>query len=340
MNIKNLIYFAKPEELNYTIGLDKELGFCISQSLFAGRTLYNCKCGELEFTYISGFHQGERFYFDFIHVLFSLCPKTIILAGICASNIAKGLKPGDVVIGESSRSLCGKLSDKNIESLIMDDNEIHSNSNHDLVVQIASKFQSKFNVMSGSYLQSPFVLDIPLDFLFNKISTTDRKLLAIDMESWYYFNASTRMGLNVLPVVKGVSDSGHGKTDDHHKLAIKNSFMVSIEFIREFQVKNELPKQNSRTFSSIDEDSQQERKTPIKEDVNEIEDIQVQAHKRHKKSPKYLVWNQIIELISNVNDKSIIQGVLLTSLTLNKLKKMKNQISNNSYDLLMDQLKD
>jgi purine-nucleoside phosphorylase len=231
MSHSHIIYFTKPEELTL---LDKNNnGYIQSHVLedWDGRTLIKCSYNGVSYTIMSGGDQGHRFYFDFMSAMFSLKPISVVLCGICASRADKSVKIGDVIVATHARSISGKLSKTDITQIELDNDEVHVNEEKYFMLDVVKKIslESKIDFHMGTMLQSPFVMNFDLSYWFDKISTGERQLKGLDMESWFYIDIINKLGIpHQLPVVKGVSDHAVGKDDSTHIKAIGNSFVFGV----------------------------------------------------------------------------------------------------------------
>lgn len=338
----NLIYFAKPEEMNHMQGSESKLGFSVIDTTHRNRRqIINCRMNDLYFSYISGLAQGESFVFDFIETMIALQPKSVVMCGICAGNRNKELKLGDVIIGETTKCLSGKLSSTDFNLLAINDVTETARDTHSIVSSIKVDIgENKMEI--GTYLQSPFVLDFDLSYLFTRFSTADRRLLAVDMESWFYMNSARRMGIDcVFPVVKGISDVGVGKTDNHHMVAIHNAFKVCLTMLeanRLLTCSSPQPVLATLSVSTKSEPSTQ----PIIEDSSESEpeepkskNVKVAGYRRSRPSRTTLSLPDIKEVDMNDEELNIIKGAMIKPLTKSALSKVKGQLRSSVYNSIM-----
>jgi nucleoside phosphorylase len=211
------IYFAKSEEAAHldavSVGLD---GGTLHSFGGIPATVYTHQ--GIEIGVIAGSQQGSGFYYDFVNFTSRVRPVGVIMCGICAG--LGDCNPGDVMVGTSSVLMQGKLERLDVSGLDMDFcDPANTTADASLWADLGA------TVHIGTYLQSPFVLGFSLDIFKDRLQPAYRKLVGIDMESWFYLNSQKRQEV-IFPVVKGVSDKGAKKTDEHHKLAVNNSVRI------------------------------------------------------------------------------------------------------------------
>lgn len=219
------LYFAKNEECKHLnageVGLTK-----VEDRTFesVAATIYRTGSG-LPVGVVAGSRQGSGFYFDFVNFVHRVRPLAVIMCGICAG--LGEAKEGDVMIGTHSVLMQGKIERIDLSNLDLEPcDPASATSNYD---GLWTKLDVTPKVHVGTYLQSPFVLGFDLHVLQQRLQPAFRKLIAIDMESWFCLNSQTRLKQSIiLPVVKGISDKGAGKSDEHHHAAINNSVSVAL----------------------------------------------------------------------------------------------------------------
>lgn len=218
----SVIYFAKPEE---KMLLDLSEFKENTSVVMEGFDVLMVKFTNINVLIVSGDKQGAEFDLKFINFLTVLQPSCVILCGICASQ---SKNEGKVIIGTKSRLMSGKLKGTDISDL-----ELDSSQSDDvyLMGSIMSVIKESDDVIYGEYLQSPFVLEMSIEGLLERFKKTSRKTNAIDMESWYFMNATKHILGSVFPVVKGVSDSGTGKSDNNHPACVNKSFQCALKVL-------------------------------------------------------------------------------------------------------------
>jgi len=258
------IYFAKSDELKHvdfvSLGLVKKEGASLRFRRRAVDLYTFSTDGGATATvgFTCGPMQGHAFYYDFVAYV-SSCHKHhnyrgVAMCGICAGNPST-VAAGDVCVGTKSKLLQGKLKSDRFEEVKLD--PVTDGTSKHTGLTDSKKFTSvapnavQFTAHTGTYLQSPFVLESDLRSLFSRQSNADRKLIAIDMESWFCLNAQNQLETEYsFPVIKGVSDFGSAKSDEFHHQAVNNSVQVALDIFRqdmEVQAKPQLKPSTSFT---------------------------------------------------------------------------------------------
>lgn len=266
------VYFAKSDELKHvdfaSLGLVKHEG----DFQFRDRAvdIYTMGAHGATVGFTCGPMQGHAFYYDFVAYVSSCFRhpnyRGVAMCGICAGNKTT-VKVGDVCVGTKAKLLQGKLSSDRFEEVLLDPVNDGRSTQSGLIDKQNFSFDSEagstqtgFVAHTGTYLQSPFVLESDLSSLFSRHRYGDRKIVAIDMESWFCLNAQNQLEADcIFPVIKGVSDFGEGKVDEFHRNAVNNSVRVALQMFQTHVKLETKPK--LRTSASFASGSVRKRKT-------------------------------------------------------------------------------
>jgi nucleoside phosphorylase len=242
--ISDVIYFTKPEE--YRLVDIAGLNF-LGERLVGNFIINYYEDKNFKFAMTHGNRQGAEFAYTIVDFLSQFKPTNIILCGICASTSAN-LPIGETVVSTDSLLMSGKLKDLDINQLQMD-NSLENNVFH---LADIKTLEFKTEVKFLGYLQTPFVMEMDFNNIISKLRLLSRNIGVIDMESWYFLNSTRNVIGYSFPVVKTISDFGLNKNDEHHKQAIKNSFLTGLTILKRYnELGNTTSLKRSRTTLSI-----------------------------------------------------------------------------------------
>jgi hypothetical protein len=324
------IYFAKPEERKVFKPEEHGLALYASQKLGASIAEFYRSKETTTFTVgvFNGTVQGAGFPIDFLNFIHARArPKALIMCGICAG--LGDIKPGDVCIGERSVVLQGKAVGMNITDLKLETVLPASATLTGGSTSYWSTLESRegFQIHCGSYIQSPFVMAYDLNFLNGLFQPGDRKLIALDMESWFYFTVQDHLKVEmILPVVKGVSDTGAKKTDEFHSKAVNNSVNVAVNILKNVAHQQSLPefKAQGRSLSNSHVVSKRRKNTP-----NKLS-IQVSHQQAQAALSKELNGNELASALETLDNSLRTFG----KLGITKLKKNHQHFSKQALIIL------
>jgi len=305
---KDIIYFAKPEELKYIIekfpvmNEEKANDFTIYTIKYNGR-LIRTTCGE---------KQGWEFSYRFMKFMFEFRPRFIIMCGICASPLPE-IKVEEVIVGTYSRPMSGKLRELDFSTI-----ELDMISESGIYQEGLVRAKCLSNVKTGGFIQFPFVVSTQFEHLFNRLRIADRHLIAADMESWSFMNITKKFKGQPFPVVKGVSDKGALKTDDHHEAALLASFMKGVQILQTYSESERQPSVK-RVLTQLSSHPESTPGSPIK---------------KEKKQFQYLTMNQLEDMEIIEEDliflKKLLKKESYDKLGIQKFKQIKKSLSKDS----------
>lgn len=315
--LSDFIYFAKPEELalvefdkDTTVELSSEHGFHFKSIVVDGDLIH----------LVSGEKQGQEFIYRFCQFLTLFKVNRIIMCGICASDSEKA--KGTVVVSTNSRLFTGKMNNLDISSVSLEnisESNIADLSNLQINLGNTHKWKDvEFISIFGGYLQVPFVINFHMTNLLDRIKETDRTLVSVEMESWFFLNATRNAFGRSFPVIKSIVDfgkdpSGLPKDDKSHRVGVNNSLIVGFKAMKLLS-QSVKPEEVKRVDSALVVVSQSGKRQL------EVEEVEKEV-KRSKKA-KSISIGKIKEVIQNEGDIELIS----LKLEVKKYKPLSNKV--------------
>jgi nucleoside phosphorylase len=179
-------------------------------------------------------------------------PQHVFINGICAGLGSASLNLGDIVVATQSWDYeSGKVNENSNGELVFTPEMKVIPTDQGMISHLTSfsndrkklfELHDQFKgsrpeqqpaVRFGPVGSGPYVLSSSQ--YLNKLTQTERKLIAIDMEGYGIYKAAQYFK-SVIPIfIKGVSDLGDkNKSDDYHKYAAYASSKFTVDFIHSY----------------------------------------------------------------------------------------------------------